>query len=155
MADRIRINGIAHSWGSVKLTIGGEKYSGVSSVTYSDKLEIAYGYGMGAGHRPRSISRGKYTPEQVVMKCEAATADQIRKQLARLGNGKSYGIAQVVIVLQYLEPSDLPITIKFDKCRLVEDNTSDEEGADVLTVELKFAPFGIERNGLTLYEDRK
>ncbi len=152
MADEIRINGIAHSWGSVKLKIAGERYSGVSSISYSDKLETAFGYGMGKAHKPRAQSRGKYSAEQIVMKVQTSTAQAIRDALADRGDGTSYGTVVVPIVLQYLEPDDTAITVEFEDCRLVEDGSSDEEGADVLSVELKWSTFGIVRNGLTLYQ---
>jgi len=152
VADEIRINGIAHSWGSVKLKIAGERYSGVTSIAYSDKLEVAKGFGMGKAHKPRSRSRGKYTPEQVVMKVETATAAALRAMLAARGDGVSYGTVSVPGVLQYLEPDDSPVTVEFEDMRLVEDGSSDEEGADVLTVELKWDTMGLIRNGLTLYQ---
>jgi len=153
VSDAVRINGIAHSWGSTKLKIAGERYSGLSSISYSDKLETAFGYGMGKAHRPRSQSRGKYSAEQVVMKVQTSTAQAIRDALAERGDGTSYGTVLVPIVLQYLEPDDTPITVEFENCRLVEDGSSDEEGADVLTVELKWSTFAIRRNGKTLYEE--
>ncbi|MCP3886459.1 MAG: hypothetical protein GY700_13515 [Propionibacteriaceae bacterium] len=155
MADRVRINGIAHSWGSVKLKIAGQRYLGVTSINYGDKLETAFGYGMGAAHAARSQSRGKYVTDEIVMKVEAATAQLIRNVLASKGNGTGYGQAQVPIVLQYLEPGDNPITVEFERCRVVGDTTSDEEGSDVLTTELKWTTFGIKRNGKTLYEARR
>ena len=154
MADEIRINGIAHSWGSVKLKIAGERYSGVMSISYSDKLETAFGYGMGKDHKPRAQSRGKYSAEQVVMKAQSSTAQALRDMLADRGGTPSYGVVAVSIVLQYLEPDDSPITVEFEDCRLVEDGSSDEEGSDVLSVELKWSTFGIIRNGLTLYQEQ-
>jgi hypothetical protein len=151
MADEIRINGIAHSWGSTKLKIAGERYSGVMSISYSDKLETAFGYGMGREHKPRAQSRGKYSAEQIVMKVHTSTAQSIRNMLANRGNGASYGMVNVPIVLQYLEPDEGANTVEFEDCRLVEDGSSDEEGSDLLSVELKWSTFGIMRNGLTLY----
>lgn len=153
MADEIRINGIAHSWGSTKLKIDGERYTGISSISYSDKLETAFGYGMGKSHKPRSQSRGKYSAEQIVMKVQTSTAQAIRETLAEKGDGISYGVVNVPIVLQYLEPDDTPITVEFEDCRLVEDGSADEEGSDVLTVEIKWSTFGIRRNGKTLYQE--
>lgn len=88
------------------------------------------------------------------MKFQTSSAQEVRNMMANRGNGTAYGIAQVPIVLQYLEPSDTPVTVEFDRCRLVEDGSSDEEGSDVLTVELKWTTFGIRRNGKTLYEER-
>jgi hypothetical protein len=153
MSDEIRINGIAHSWGSTKLKIAGERYSGITSISYSDKLEVAKGYGMGLAQRPRARSRGKYVPEQVVMKVYTSTAQEIRNMLADRGDGVSYGTEEVEIVLQYIEDGETPITVEFELCRLVEDGSSDEEGGDVLSVEIKWDTMGIRRNGKTLYEE--
>ena len=52
MSDEIRINGIAHSWGSIKIKIAGERFSGISSVSYSDKLEVSKLWGMGKNQKP-------------------------------------------------------------------------------------------------------
>ena len=153
MSDEIRINGIAHSWGSVKLKVDGERFSGVSSISYSDKLETAFGYGMGKSHKPRAQSRGKYSAEQVVMKVQTSTAQAIRDKLTDRSGTDAYGTVVVPIVLQYLEPDDTAMTVEFEDCRLVEVGASNEEGADVLTEELKWSTFGIRRNGKTLYEE--
>ena len=154
MSDEVRINGIAHSWASTKFKIDGERYSGISSISYSDKLETSFGYGMGKAHKPRAQSRGKYSAEMVVMKVQTSTAQDIRDQLANKGDGTSYGVVVVPMVLQYLEPDDKPITVEFEDCRLVEDGSSDEEGPDVLTCEIKFTTIGIIRNGKTLYQQQ-
>jgi hypothetical protein len=155
VSDQILINGIAHSWGSIGWKIDGEGFTGLSSISYSDKLETAKGYGIGRAHKPRARSRGKYVPEQVVTKVQTSTAQDIRDALAARGpDGVSYGIAEVPMVLQYLEIDDSMITIEFERCRLVEDGSSDEEGPDVLTVELKWDIMGIKRNGKTLYQAR-
>ena len=154
MSAEVRINGIAHSWASTKFKIDGERYSGISSISYSDKLETSFGYGMGKSHKPRAQSRGKYSAEMVVLKVQTSTAQDIRDQLANKGDGTSYGVVVVPMVLQYLEPDDKPITVEFEDCRLVEDGTSDEEGPDVLTVEIKFTTIGIIRNGKTLYQQQ-
>ena len=153
MSDEIRINGIAHSWGSVKLKIAGERYYGISSISYSDKLETTFGYGMGRSHKPRAQSRGKYSAEQIVMKVMADTAKEIRASLRRRSGTSSYGMVEVPIVLEYVEPDKDPVIVEFERCRLVEVGSSNEEGADVLTEELKWSTFGILRDGGSLFDE--
>jgi len=155
MSDQVRINGVAHSWGSTEFKIDAELYEGITSISYSDKLEVAKGYGMGKDQKPRARSGGKYTVEPLVIKCQSSTAEAIREQMANLGDGVSYGEASAPIVLQYLEENDTPIVVEFDEARLVGDNSSDEEGGDLIMVELTFDVMGIARNGRTLHRSSR
>lgn len=153
MADEIRINGIAHSWGDTKLKIDGERFSGVTSVSFGDSLEEGKGYGMGKAHRPRARSRGKYNVDDLAMKVYASTAQAIRDKLSNAAGNDSYGMTIVPITLQYLAPDDTPMTIEFEECRLIGDKDSAEEGPDVLMTELTWSTMAIRRNGKTLFEE--
>lgn len=154
MSDAQYVNGLQLSWGSLKLKIDGEPYTGVSSVGYADALEVSYSYGMGRHHAPRGRSAGKYTPDPLTMTVSKATAQAIRDQLAALSpSGTSYGRAVVPIVLQYIEPDDTDITVEFDDCRLVKCTASNEESADALNEDLEFSVMRIRRNGTALYDE--
>lgn len=150
--DRLSINGFSHSWGSLKLKIAGERITGISAIGYGDKLEKAFGYGMGRDHKPRSQSRGKYTPDNISMKMPTSTADEIRDRLSQRGDGTSYGDVHVEIVLHYVEPKNKDVTVVFESCSIIECTTSHEEGPDELVEEIVWSTFGIIRNGKTLYK---
>lgn len=154
MADSVRINGNQISWSSAKLTINGERYTGIASISYADALEVSKAYGMGRSHAPRGRSAGKYTPDPLTMRAWKSTAQAIREQLAALSpSGTSYGRVAVPIVLQYVEPDDAVITVEFDAARLVKCTASNEEGADNLAEDLEWDVMLIRRNGLVLFDE--
>lgn len=153
MADVIKINGAAHSWSSTILKIGGERYSGIDSIGYSDKRERVHGYGMGRSHAPNWRSAGKYSVENVKIRGRKSTIEAIRQQLALLSpDGRSYGNAEVNINLQFVEGIDTPMNVLIVGCSLVSDGSSHEENPDPLKDEIEFQPMRIIRNGKTLYD---
>jgi hypothetical protein len=81
MADPIRVNGNLHSWGSITVKIGGERYYGFTGVAYGDKRERTHGHGMGRHHAPRGMSAGKYTPEPLKLTGYKASIQELREAL--------------------------------------------------------------------------
>lgn len=64
MANEIEvplINGKAHAWGDVSLTLFGAQIKGITAISYKDSQEKTNEYG--AGHYPVSRSYGKYAAE--------------------------------------------------------------------------------------------
>lgn len=155
MADELRINGVSHSWGSCKFTLDGENYTGITSIAYGDVVEVEKGYGMGKAQKPRARSRGKYTPDNVVIKAQRSTAQEIRDQLYEASGRRGTTLAEVPIVLQFIEDEETPITIEFEACRLVSDKASDEEGPAILTDDLEFDTMAIYRNGIPMFEENR
>jgi hypothetical protein len=153
MADATRINGKQISWPSLKLTIGGESFTGVTSIGYADSLEVVKAYGMGRSHGPRGRSAGKYSVEPLTMTVWASTAQAIRALLAEQSPTGAIGGAVVPIVLQYVEPDDTTITVEFEDARYTKATIANEEGADALSEDLEFDVMRIRRNGLTLFDE--
>lgn len=152
MSDDIRVNGNQHSWGSITLKIGEERFTGITSVSYGDARERVKAYGMGRAQAPRGRSRGKYTTDPVVITCHKSTAQIIRQKLADEGGGDSYGDTEVQIVVEYFEQDDEPITVEIEDCVYVKSTSSEQEGADALTEDIEFDCMLIRRNGLTLFD---
>lgn len=154
MADEIRVNGNTYSYASTILKIDGERYWGITSMSYGDKRERVHGYGMGKSQAPRSKSKGKYTVKPTKLVGEKATIQAIRDQLAaKSSNGKSYGDVSVPIFLQYVEDDQPdPITIEILDCTVEDDDSSNENNSDPSKDEITFLPMRIKRNGLTLYD---
>lgn len=153
MADQVRINGAMHSWSSVVLKIGGVRYTGVDSIGYGDKIERVYGYGMGRSHAPRGRSTGKYTPEPVKIRGAKSTIEAIRQQFALLSpDQKSYGIPEVDISLQFVEPTDSIMSVRIARCKIAAETTSHEENPDPLKDEIELSCMYVVRNGKTLFD---
>lgn len=153
MADEIRVNGNAHSWGSIIVKIGGDRYYGFTSIEYGDKRTRVKGYGMGKHHAPRARSRGKYEIDPVKMSGHKGSMQELRNALAQAGNGVSYGDTEFDIVVQFIEKDDKPVTIEIERCVFTDDKSSHEEGSDPLTDDAEFDAMLIRRNGLTLFDN--
>lgn len=151
MADEKRINGAQVSWGSIKLKVDGETFSGFTSLSYGDKLEVVVGYGMGKHHAPRGRSAGKYIVDPVKLAGPPSTMNALREKLASLSSdGISYGQVDFLIVAQYVEANEVPMTVEIERCRYVATVENREESAELLKDEVEISAMLIRRNGLTL-----
>lgn len=157
MGDQIRINGNAHSWGSIVAKVDGDRFYGFNSISYGDKRERVKGYGMGRHHAPRHRSRGKYQTDPVKLGGPKSTIQALRKKLAALSpDGVSYGDVEFELVVQYVEAGvnggEEPMTVELERCVISGNTTSDEENPDPLKDEVECDTMLIRRNGLTLFD---
>lgn len=153
MADQVRINGNLYSWSSVKFLIDGDPYTGITSITYADKRERAYGYGMGRHHAPHGRSAGKYTPDPVKVTMWRGAAQAARTALAALALDQiSYGNVRFVASVQYIEIGEVPINVTIEGCVWTANSATDEESPDPLKEEVELNPMLIRRNGLVLFD---
>lgn len=153
MGDPIRVNGNAHSWGSIYFKIDGDRFYGFTAIGYADSRERAKGYGMGKHHAPRLRSRGKYTTEPVKVTGWKSSVQKLREKLAALSEtGTDYGDVEVEIVVQYIERGDSPIDIEIERCVWTKNESSDEENPDPLKESFEMDCMKIRRNGLVLFD---
>ena len=152
MSDDIRVNGKIHSWGSITLKIGEERFTGVTAISYGDSRERVKAYGMARSQAPRGRSRGKYSTDPVVFTCHKSTAQLIRQKLAEEGGGEGYGDVEFQIVVEYFEASDEPITVEIEDCVYTKSSSSEQEGPDPLTEDVECDCMLIRRNGLVLFD---
>ena len=155
MSDRVRINGVQHSWGSIVVKIDGDRYTGFTAISYGDSRERTKAYGLGRHQAPRGRSRGKYATDPVSLTGWKSSVQQLREALARKGRGRSYGDVVFEVVVHYVERDDLPITVEIEECVWAKNATSDEEGPDPLKEEIELDCMRIRRNGLVLYDERR
>lgn len=154
MSDEIRVNGNLYSWGSIKLKVQGELFHGFTSITYADKRERVKGYGMGRHHAPRGRSAGKYSTDPVKLAGPKSTMQALRATLAALApDRRSYGNVVFLIVVQYVEPGEIPMNVEIERCVLTGNSTTDEENPDPKAEEVEIDCMLIRRNGLTLFDD--
>jgi hypothetical protein len=152
MSDDVRINGNMYSWASVVLKVDGERFFGITSISYADALERVKGYGMGRHHAPRGRSAGKYTIEAVTVKMEKKSSRDLRAALAaRATDGRSFGTVEFEIVVQYAEGTAAH-TDTIERCRWAKTSASHEEAPDPLYDEVEFDAMAIRWDGKTLFD---
>lgn len=155
MSDATRINGNLYSWSSIIFKIGGERWSGLTSINYGDARERVKGYGMGRSHAPLGRSAGKYTIEPVTASGYKESIQQLRETLAaQASDGASYGDVEFDIVVQFIESDRDPITDELLRCVWSKSSAKGEESADPLKEDVEFDCLYIKRNGVTLYDAR-
>jgi len=155
MADAARINGNLYSWSSIVFKIGGERWSGLTSINYGDALERVKGYGMGRSHTPRGRSAGKYTTEPVTASGWKDAIQLLRETLAaQASDGVSYGTVEFDVVIQYVESGSDPVVDELLRCVWSKNSAKAEESADPLKEDVEFDVLYIKRNGATLYDAR-
>lgn len=153
MGDQLNINGAAHNWNSVVLKIAGDRYVGITSITYSEKMEATLGYGLGRHHAPTRRAAGKYVPGEVKIKGYKSTIESIRQQIALMApDQRSYGVPQFEVSLQYIESGDTPLAVQAIKCKIMGTDESAEENPDPLYDELTLQPMYYLKNGRTLFD---
>lgn len=151
MADVQSVNGNDVSWGSFFLKINGERYYGVTSVSYDHKRERTLGWGMDQSQAPTRRSRGKWTPGTLKAQFYKSTAQEIRKALAALSpSGTEYGYAEVDALLQYVE-GDASGEVEFGRVCYIGVSATVEEGPDLVQEEIEFSFMTLREDGLTLY----
>ena len=153
MPDPIRVNQNQLSWGSIRVTIDGDVFTGFSGISYADKRERVKAYGMGKHQAPRGRSSGKYSTEPVKLTGWKGSIQILLIQLAaRSPDQRSYGNTEFVISVIYSEPAEPNVDVEITGCVIVGVSASDEESADPLKEELEIDCMAIRRNGLTLFD---
>lgn len=148
--DAIQINGNQYDWGSIIIKIEGDDIYGVKGLKYSQKRERTKSYGAGKHHAPRGRSRGKYSAEGGIT-LHKSTAEELR---AKLDDGTgNYGDKEFMVVAQYIEKDETPITVELFRCVIGNEDSSEEESPDPLMEELGLDIMWIKKNGRTLFDN--
>lgn len=154
MSDQLLINGNQYSWSSLVVKAGGQLYTGFTAISFGEKRERSFAWGMGRQYAPRGRTGGKYTPDNAKLTGPVSSVQALRQDLAALSVPPgSYGDAEFQILVQYLElaSSEAPITVILNRCTWVTSSASHAEGTDALVEDVELMPMTITRNGLTLF----
>lgn len=152
MSDSARVNGVQYGWSSIKFKIDGEPFSGVKSIDYSESVEQAMAYGLGKHFAPRGRTRGKYTPEPLVVEVFTATATEIMTLIAQRAGARGLSSVPLNITIQLIEPDEGVLTIECLDATFVKTEVGLAEGPDPITKKLTFQPMRYKHNGRTLYD---
>jgi hypothetical protein len=159
MADIQRINGNAYSWSSIVIKLDGQRFYGITSINFNDKLEVGYGYGQGRHFAPLARTGGKYSCDEtkIIMRT-SSFADFLAYLKTKSPDGTSYGFAEWTVDAQWVESDQLalsPMHSILNRCRLTGVNQSQEQSTDETTTELAVSTMYIVRNGATLFDSSR
>lgn len=127
------INGIRHSWASVKVNLLGRTVSGITAIKYDDKQEKVNNYG--AGIYPVSRGYGKYEASASIT-LHSYEIDAIQRAL---GPGKRIQeIPPFDIVVSYLASNtDQVVTHVLRNCEFTSNKREVKSGDTVIEVEIE------------------
>lgn len=155
MSDAARINGNAYGWASCVFKLVDERFSGVKSISYGDKLETSMVYGSNRHGAPVGQTGGKYVTDEVKIVMRRDSAKAFVAALARRSpDGKSVGRVIFEGVVQFVE-DETPHTHLLHRMRLVGQTASLEEGSEAAYDELTCTVQTIERDGITLFDQSR
>lgn len=153
MSDQVLVNGNVLSRASCTLKMNGEPFYAWQTIEFGDKRERAYAYGANRAYKPLGKTKGKYTPDPLVIGFLEHASDSVLSSLASLApDGVSVGEPSVLWALSIDEPGVASVLIEVEGCTLAEASASVEETADGIVEKLTWMPMGVKRNGRTLYD---
>jgi hypothetical protein len=150
--DDLRVNGNLIAWGSHILRIDGDRWYGITSMSWDQARERVFGAGMNRAHAPIGRTSGKYVPGVLKTTMYKHTAQALRAMLALLAiDGVSYGNTAVPIFLQCAEGENTT-TDEFDEACVVKESSDTEENPDPTKETWEWSVMRIKHDGLTLYD---
>jgi len=154
MGDQVRINGDVPSWADVYMRLDGERYYGVTEVTYKDSRNRVNVYGMGRAQAPRGKTSGKYEVDVVALKMDKPAVKAFRAALAaKASDKKSFGSVRFQAVVQYVTADGSHSqTDTIHNCTWQSGATSNTESGDPLMDAVEIHCTHIDYDGLTLYD---
>ncbi len=151
MSDARRVQVNLAGFPSHIFKIDGERFFGVNSVTFDEKRERAFGYGMDRAHAPRGRTPGKYTPGELKIKFFKDTAITLRASLkARAADSRSIGDVVMQMRLD-VDEGEIQGSIQWHDVVYTGPSHSVEESPDPTFEEWAFSFMRAETEGTTLF----
>lgn len=149
MTDLLRVNNTILSFNSFALKIDGVPYNGVLGFDYDQKRERKVVHAAKRDGTPLGKTSGKYHVEPITLTMLRDSADKLTTQLTTKGLG-SYGDAEFVLIAQYIEPLQPPITVIGVGCTIDGEKDTNQEGVDELLTEFTIGCLRLVKNGKSL-----
>lgn len=146
MADKQYINGVTYSWSSITVSIDGSKYYGIKSVTFGDRLEMAYGYSTGKHFRPVSRTQGQYATEETKIVMRLDSWKEIADKL-----GTNFGTKEFSVSCQWSEKDLSTFSVELEKCRISGTQLTQDQVSDESQIEISLNVMSIKWNDKKLY----
>lgn len=164
MPDIVRVGGLQYSWVSTMTRIDGQPYRGLTSLDFSDKLDVETVYSQTQDGVPIGDTEGQYSVDSFTMKWIREYADYLTTYLAgpapgvppgNRGGPGEYGGTHFSLTLTAIEPLQIlavPLIILVPQCRIIGVKETTEKGSAALETEFTCWARQIIRNGKTLYK---
>jgi hypothetical protein len=141
MATYPLVNDIAHDYSCVEIDLGGVIYTGITAISYSQKLEP--GAVMGTSAQKLARTRGSHSADgSMTMNLQDA-----EEFITALGEG--YMETSFNITVTFSDGVNSPHVHRLFGCRITDDAFSHAQGSDPTQNELTLDIMRIERNGLS------
>lgn len=137
------VNGRAYDWAQVVIRMSNATMPlfGVTSISYSDSLEIENNYG--AGSMPTSRGYGNYTAECTL----TVTMEEVEKMQAAVPSGRLQDIAEFDLNISYVHPETARIVNhSVRNCRITNNSRELNQNDKQFSIELTLLPSHIEWN---------
>lgn len=141
------LNDAIPSWVDLRLKVDGAEITGMTAVSFGDKIEDEMVYG--AGRFPRGRTRGKYITDDCSISVHHDTLVEI---MDRFGDG--WGDKIFEVVEQITLPNGAISTSVLERCRFKGAPGGGEEGVSAIVRELPFSCMRVKRNGKYLAKAR-
>lgn len=133
------INGIRHSWASVKVSLLGRTVTGITAISYEDKQEKVNHYGAGIYPVHRGYGRYEATASITLYHYEL---DALQKAV---GAGKGiHQIAPFDIIVTFVNEFDQLVTHTLRNCEFTNNKREMKSGDTTFEVELELIVSHIE-----------
>lgn len=133
------INGVLYGWADIVVTIGGIPVTGITSIEYGDKQDVANRYG--AGRHPVGRSKGRITPSAKITLYQ----EEVEAIQRTVSNGRLQDVSFFDVQVSYLKDEGSPIVIdKIRNCSFLDNPRKLKEGDTGFEVEIEVLPSHIE-----------
>lgn len=136
------IEGFAYSFSRAELHVAGRIFTAIKSVEASQPTEV------GAVHGTRSYPLAQTVGRADIGEGTVHFSDEAERAIFFQTLGQAYRERVWTLTWILTAPRRAPIAMKCIGCRVVDDPTNHEEGADALGGEVKFKFMRMERDGL-------
>lgn len=152
--NTLNINGRLVSWSHTRLVLDGDIFTGFTSITWDETVEVAVAYLATESHAPVAFSEGKYVPGDLKIKGPVHAIAQLRDWWsAKSADGRSYGTVHLNNgQLQWdLGDGNPEQSVEWETIKWTGNSNANEESPDPREEEITLKFLKCRRNGKTLY----
>lgn len=155
--NTLNINGRLVSWNHTRFTLDGDLFTGYTSITWDESVEVVMGYAATKDHAPNAWSGGKYVPGDLKIKGKVHQINELRAWFAaKSDDGRSYGPNNVQISsaqLQWDMGDGTPEqSVEWETIIWTGNSNTNDENPDPREEEIVLKFLKCKRNGFTLYD---